>query len=115
MSLTAPSAGDTLYPSMVNTILNILQQPAGGQDTGNYFISGNSYSSSGLFQSAYIVSRSRGSTPVSISLGTVTSGPSKLNSPATGALTQGGAQIYASGNAVSATNVFVGGPYTFQY
>lgn len=114
MSLTAPRSGDTVFPATVNTIVNILQQPSGGQDTGHYWISGNNYSST-LTQSAYIVSRSRNVTPVSLSIDTTDGAPSDLGSPATGQLTQGGAQIYAVANAIAATNVSVGGVYTWQY
>jgi hypothetical protein len=112
--LTPVNAGDTINAQLFNAVLYILQRPAGQQETGRYWINGNAYNSS-VFMSCNILTKSRGSTPVSLSIDQSDTTLFGLQAPSTGHLTSGGAQIYARVTGAGSGLFAAGGVYTMQY
>jgi len=92
-----------------------LQQPSGGTDPGSYELAGWAGAASDNV-SAYIPSRSRVSTPVSVVVsGTYFDGPASFNTPVnTAHLDSNGVQFYqtASGAAI---NCHMGQTFTWNY
>ena len=113
MSLTVANAGDTIYSSTINQLINVLQAPAGAQEKGKYKLEMNAYSTS-AFISCPITTLSSNSTPVSASIDTADNSPFDVGTPNTGHLTQGGMQIYAQVTTVN-TIADAGGNWTMQY
>ena len=103
-------AGNDIYASD----LYGLCQPSGGTDPGSYEMAGWA-AAAGDGLSAYVPSRSRVSTPVSITLGTVFDPASNVNTPInTGHLDSNGVQFYQTASAAS-TNCHYGQAFTWQY
>ncbi len=113
MPLITPGVGDTTYANSINQLVNVLQQPPGGQEVRRYHISGNSYAV-GVFLTTYVLSRSRGTVPVSATIDTSGAALLNLNKPVANNLTSAGVQVYATSTAVS-TVCIVGGNLTYQY
>jgi hypothetical protein len=113
MALSTVTIGETLSNTLINQLVNVLEQPSGGQELGHYKIQGSSYSSS-AYISANLVTLSRNATPVSLGVTTVDQVPSNIASPSTGHLTAGGGQIYGQAT-TSAQACGVAGTYTMQY
>lgn len=105
--------GSTLLAQDVNQALAILQQPAGGQETGKYYLSGNLYTA-GAFIGVYIYSLSRVSVPVSVSIDTTDTAPTNINAPATSVLTHSGFDVGANCAALTPSGN-AGGGYTITY
>ena len=105
-----------IEPQDVNQLVVIDQQPSGGTETGHYFLAGSVYAN-GALVSCYIPSRSRGSTPVSVTIDETdqvhTGGINAT--PSTGALTSGGFQVYSLSTTGPNVNARAGGLYTLQY
>lgn len=112
MALTLVSTGNQYKASDVNSILNLLQQPSGGQELGSYHAQYGTYAAN-----AYITQNcrmlSQYSTPVSVSLDH--SGGSNNCSTATAyGLAATGFQIEAYATAAGTTTSY-GGGWTVQY
>lgn len=113
MSLYTVSSGTTINAQDVNQLVNVLQQQSGGQELGKYYLTFNA-SASGYFGSVWIVSLSRVSTPVSVTIDTSIANPVFCNNVATSNLGTAGFQIFAQSTGANG-NCRVGGVYTIQY
>jgi hypothetical protein len=114
MPLNVPGVGDTFTAETLNQAIRILQQPPGGQELGHYKIQANSYSGTGVVVSCNLITLSRNSTPVSLSVDTSDGALQNMTGPNVNHLTQGGAQVY--GNTSGAfLAVSVAGKHTMQY
>lgn len=106
--------GQTIQANDIDQAILALQQSSGGQDAGHYYLAGAGYTS-GAMDMTYVPSKSRGTTPVSVSIDTSdNSGSGYLAAPATNFLKSYGFQIYANTNGAQ-SNAQVGGKYTIQY
>jgi hypothetical protein len=102
--------GNTIYASD----LYGLCQPSGGTDPGEYELQGWA-NAAGDIISAYIPSRSRVSTPVSLTMGSYTDSGVNMNTPvSTGHLDANGVQIYSASTG-AAVSCHVGQYFTWQY
>jgi len=115
MSLTDVVAGDQINASDINQALNILQQPSGGVEAGSLEIDGWA-GASGDQLSIYLSSRSRGATPVSLTISTsYFDGPTNINTPLNYShLDANGVQIWQTSNAANAS-CHVGTTFTWNY
>jgi len=113
MSLTAVASGAVINHGDVNQLINVLQQPSGGQEAGHYKLEFSAYTANAVI-SCNILTLSRGSTPVSLSVDTADDAAVNIGAPSTTHLTSGGARIKAT--ATAAGNIaHEGGNYTMQY
>lgn len=114
MALYTVSSGSVINAQDVNQVVTVLQQNAGGQEAAKYFLAGNG-ASAGCVISLYILTRSRGTVPVSVSIDTSDLAPTgNLNAPTTSSLTANGFQLWASISG-AATNARCAGNWTVQY
>ena len=113
MSLTLAVSSSNITAAIINQVVNVLQQPSGGQEIKHYYCGGNSYTTSGR-ASCYVKSLSRNSVPVSVSLDQSDQGYIAASSLATDTLTQGGFHIWIQATG-AAGNVSTGGVYTLQF
>jgi hypothetical protein len=114
MPLYQVQSGFTINSSDINQIVQVLQRPAGSQETGKYFLT---QSASGAAQSfgEYVNSLSRNSTPGgSVSIDTSDQAPSNCASPTADHLTANGFRV-ATTSTQSANTVMVGGSYSIAY
>ncbi len=114
MSLYLIVNGNQSTATDVNQIIDVLQQPSGGQETGQYYLQGGA-GGSGWTVSNWIVSLSRNATPASVSINTST------QSPAANAGTPSTPILYTSGFQVtflttgSTNTARAGGGWTIQF
>lgn len=113
MSLNTVANGNTLFANDINQLVNVLQQPSGGQEKGSYFLHGWG-GASGDTLAGWFPSLSRGTTPVSVSIDTSIQVASNVNAPATANLNATGFQVF-TGTTGATTNAQVGGNSTIQY
>ena len=113
MSLTLVVNGANVFATDVNQVVNVLQQPSGGQEHGHYFLGGNAYTSSARI-STFVKSISRTSVPVSVSIDTADVAPSNLGSPTTDNVVAGGFHVLTTSTGTH-TNCNTAGNYTLQY
>lgn len=113
MALTLIVNGNQSNASDVNQIINILQQPAGGQEKGKYFLEFGAYAST-AWMSAYINTKSQGTAPASVSVDSAVQAPVSCNAPATDFLDSFGFKVKSNSTAVT-TDARVGGNFTVQY
>ena len=115
-NLYTVALNQTIEPTDINQAVNVLQQPSGGTETGNYFLAGPVYAN-GAVVSEYVNSRSRGSVPVSVSIdeSTLAHTGGMNATPSTGQLTSGGFQIYSLNTTGPNVNARAGGAFTIQY
>lgn len=113
MALTLVNSGDTVYGQVINQVINVLEQPSGGQELGHYKIQGSAYNAS-AFISCNLITLSRNATPVSLTVDTSDQAPSNMASPSTGHLTQGGAQIFGQATGINVACA-AAGKTTMQY
>jgi hypothetical protein len=113
MSLVTVANDNTAQANDINQIINVLQQPSGGQETGKYRIEG--WGSANLDAIAvHVFSLSRVSTPVSVSIDTADQSPTGMSTP--GASHQNSSGFHISCGATGATtDAFAGGNFTIQY
>ena len=106
---TVIQAGD------INQIINVLQQPSGGQEAGHYFLEAPGYTN-GATVSWYIPSLSRNATPISVSVDTSDQANVGFQNatPNTNHLTMGGFQIWNPTSGAQG-NPRAGGNYTIQF
>lgn len=71
MSLTIVVAGNTVYASDLNSVINRLQQPSGGQEVQTVFAEAGAFQTSATVGQWFTTS-SQGSTPGSASTGSTT-------------------------------------------
>jgi hypothetical protein len=114
MSLVTVSTGQTIAASHVNQLVNVLQVPSGGTETGGYFLTFAAYVNNAV-GGTWINSESRGVSPVSVSVNTSVQSPNNTGSPSTDHLTVNGFHVYAFANNGVQTSCNVGGVYTIQY
>jgi hypothetical protein len=114
MSLSTVTTGQTIAATHVNQLVNVLQKTAGNTEVGKYYLQGGS-NSNGWTVSNYIVSLSRGTATVSISIDTADQAPAaSANSPSALFLTANGFQIEFTTSAASNT-ARAAGNWTIQY
>lgn len=115
MSLYTVSSGTTINAADINQLVNVLAQQSGGQEIGTYFLQGGTYEG-GWVISNWIVTRSYGSTPVSVTLDTSISS-SNANTPTAAYTSNSGFQTQFSATAGSGINHTsrAAGHYTVQY
>lgn len=112
MSFTLIVNGSTITTSNINQVVNALQQPSGGSETGSYHVANNGYAV-GAFVSDYQRTLSQGSTPVSVSLD-LSGGSISCTTPTTSNLSSKGFFSSATATAI-ATNIAYGGAWTVSY
>jgi hypothetical protein len=113
MALYTVSSGQTINAADINQLVNVLQCPSGSQEAGQYFIVDWANSSNEFF-GQWISTRSRGSTPVSVSVDTSLGLSGNANPPSTNHLGSSGFQLYTSSTSAS-NNIGFGGNWTVQY
>jgi hypothetical protein len=114
MALTTVSNGNTANASDLNQVINVLQQPSGGQEKGTYWLGGNGYTTNAYIQQS-ISSLSRVSTPVSVSIDTAIQAPiGNLTNILAGTINSGGFHVYGQVSSAS-SNAYCGGNYTLQF
>ncbi len=112
MSLYTVTFDQTAQPEDLNQIVNVLEQPPGGVESGGWYLNGNGAASS--YIGTWIATLSRYSTPVHASV-SVSIGPAgSLGSPIVGNTTKNGFNVYAQFSAAS-LNGYEGGTYTVQF
>lgn len=113
MALTTVTNGNTANANDLNQVINVLQVPAAGTETGEYVLSQGCHASAD-FVSAWCASQSRNTTPVSVSVDTSIGAPSNCNAPSTFKLSNKGFQVVTTSTAATA-NASVAGLFTIQY
>lgn len=115
MALYQVLLNQNIEPQDINQSVNILQQPSGGTESGTFEVAGGT-GAAGWTLSCYIASRSRGSTPLSVTINTpYTDGPNAVNTPmSVSHLDANGVQIWTTSNAAN-VNCHVGSTFTWQY
>lgn len=113
MGLTTVTNGNTAQANDLNQVINILQQPSGGQEKGQYYLNGWG-NASGDYISYWLSSLTRVAVPISVSIDTSIDISPNLNSPNTGHLSANGFQVNATLKAAS-VNEHCGGNYTIQF
>lgn len=114
MSLHTVSTGGTINAVDVNQMVNVLQQPSGGSESGKWFIESGGYQN-GWTCAIYMPTLSRGSVPVSVSIDTADQSPTQsAGSPSTQNLTASGFQIIYSVSTLTNTSR-CGGNWTVNY
>lgn len=113
MALTTVANGNTAQANDLNQAINVLQQPSGGQEKGEYFFSQGCHAS-GDFVSIFYPSLSRVSVPVSASIDTAFQSPSNCNAPGTNKLSANGVQVNTTSTGATG-NATVGGNLTIQF
>lgn len=99
--------------SFLNNIEQVFQQPSGGTETGKYFFEGNASSSGGVI-GTWVVSISRTTVPVSVTIDTADTSPVGVSSVSVQAAKHSG--FFVSGGATGSTNTGrAGGNYTIQF
>jgi hypothetical protein len=113
MALTLVVNGNQSSANDINQVINVLQQPSGGQEKGGYYL--DSWSNAASDEVGYwINSLSKNVTPVSVSLDTSIDTTTFCNAPSTNHLNTYGFHVYTISNA-AALKFYVGGIYTLQY
>lgn len=113
MALYTVSSGSVINAQDVNQLVTVLQQNAGGQETGYYYLNGWGNAASDNFGYG-VNTRSQGTVPVSVSLNTSIDAPTNCASPGTNRVTASGFHVFTSTTGTT-TNAFCGGVYTVQY
>ena len=113
MSLSTVSNGAVISHNDIDQIINVLQQPSGGQEKRKYHLAGNSYANLG-WVSLYVRSLSSNSTPVSVSIDTADTAPTNIGTPAALQQTASGFQVHGQTSAAQ-VSCNAGGNYTLQY
>lgn len=113
MSLYTVVTGNTIAAQDINQVINVLQEPSGSSEVGQYWLAGSSYAANALI-SQWIQSQSRTSTPVSVSIDESIQAPSNCGTPSVSNLKSSGFQLYAFGSGVF-TSANVAGVYTIKF
>jgi hypothetical protein len=114
MSLSTVTTGQVIAATHVNQLVNVLQVPSGGTESGGYFLTFAAYVNAAV-GGTWINSESRGSVPVSVAVNTSMNSPSNCGSPSTDHVTLNGFHVYAFANNGVQPSCNVGGVYTLQY
>lgn len=113
MSLVTVTNGNTADASDINQLVNVLQQPSGGQDKGVYYVNGWA-STNNQSIAAWVAARSRTSSPISVTIDTAIAGPNAVAAPNTNALDGNGFHVFAKSSGAN-SDCYVAGNYTIQY
>lgn len=113
MTLTLVNPGDTFSAQVINQAITVLEQPAGGQELGRYRLEGSGYAASALVN-CNLITLSRNTAPVSISIDTADQAATNMAAPGTNFLTMGGAQIFSHSSGIT-TECKAAGNTTMQY
>ena len=113
MALYPVTTGNTVLAADLNQLIGVLQRSSGTTETGKYYNAGWSSAVNDKVV-CYIPSLSRNSVPVSVTIDTVDTPPTGVNSPTTSHLTANGFAVEASATG-SGVNIGVGGNYTILY
>lgn len=92
------ATGNTIVVQDVNQIVNVLQQPSGGTETGRYFLLVTA-TAAGQYSIAYIRTTSQISVPVSVTIDQAVVAATNCSAPAADALTSFGFRIYTTSTA----------------
>lgn len=99
--------------AFLNAIEQVFQQPSGGTETGHYFFEGNANSTGGTI-GTWVVSLSRTTVPVSVTIDTADTSPVGVSSVSVQAAKNSG--FFVGAAATGSTNTGrAGGNYTIQY
>lgn len=116
MALYTVSGGNVIQSADIDQLVNVLQQPSGGQEKGKYFMAGPVYAN-GAVVAEYVGSLSRGATPISVTIDEAdlahTGGMNAT--PTTAQLTASGFQVFSVTTTGPNVNARAGGNYTIQY
>lgn len=114
-TLTPVVAGNTIYASDINALLDILSRQSGQSETGIYFIAGPAYTN-GSVVAEYMPTLTRGTTPSSVTIDTAVQSPTggMSGTPSTGQLSGNGFQVYSL-STTTGTNNRAGGNTTVNY
>jgi len=114
MALVLAITGHNVHATDYNQVINVLQQPAGGQELGGYVLSGNTYTS-GCTVAVYIATLSKYTPLVSVSVDTTDiSPPAYFNTLLLAKETSHGFLIYTTWTSAQGGGA-CGGKYTAQY
>lgn len=113
MALTTVSNGNTANANDLNQLVNVLQQPSGGQEKGKYWIESNA-EASGSYGSYYYSSLSRTSTPISVSIDEADQAHSSCNAATASNLSAFGVKINTT-STVQTFHFLVAGNITIQF
>jgi hypothetical protein len=103
MSLSTPVNGGTVQASDISQLVKVLQETSGSTEVGKYYLQGGG-NVSGWVVSNYMVSLSRTSVPVSVSIDTADQAPAaSAGTPTAIQLTFGGFQVQFAVTAVTNT------------
>jgi hypothetical protein len=110
------SIGNTIQSLDINQCVNVLFQPSGGSETGKYWLGFASYTGAGggAVGSLYMPSRSRGASPVSLTLDETDQAHNNCGAIQNDHLTANGFHAYSFGSGVF-TSCNVGGNYTINF
>ena len=114
MALYTVTFGQVSSPTDLNQVVNVLQQPSGGQEKGKYWLAGGSYAVNAVI-STYMPSLSRNTVPVSVSADTADFSPTSCNAPTTDHLSANGFHVWTNSTAITTNNLNVAGNWTIQY
>ena len=108
----------TAQPTDLNQLVNVLQQPSGGQEKGKYFIANQVNITNGVI-GQYMPTLSRNTAPVVSSCSIDESDQTHTGgmgaTPVLGQVTANGFQVYTLTSTSGSTNARAGGNYTMQY
>lgn len=113
MALTTVSSGNTAQANDLNQVINILQQPSGGQEKGKYWIESNG-EASGSYGIDYYNSLNRNAVPVGVSIDEADAGHNTCNAASSANLTAFGVKITTTSTAQT-IHFFVAGNITLQF
>jgi hypothetical protein len=114
LSLYTVVTGQVANAADLNQLVNVLQQPSGGQEKGKYALGGNWAGTGSGFFSTYVPSLSRNTSPVSVAIDTADQAPiGGAVAPGTDRLSSSGFHVYSS--MTNGNNGSMAGNYTIQY
>ncbi len=113
MTLYTVTNGNIANDRDLDQVINVLQRPAGQQETGKYYLQGGLYATSAQL-SAYIRTLSQGSTPVSVSIDTADFVAFHVNAPVVQIQTSYGFSVHTTATAAD-TECHVGGNWVVNY
>lgn len=113
-ALYTVSAGQTAEPLDINQLVNVLQEPSGGTESGSFFVAGP-ITGNGYVISSYLQLRSRVSSPISISTTVTSNSGGAAASITPNHLDSNGFQLYTLNTTATSGNGNVGGTYVVQF
>lgn len=106
-------AAPGIQASFLNNIENVLEQPSGGSEVGDYFISYGAYAINAI-GGGWNATISRTSVPVSITTDETLNAHTNCNAISSNNLNANGVHVYTGATAIN-TSCNVAGALTFNY